>query len=194
MRGRRSSLLLTALLAVEAGGEAHIEGDQHQREQGADGEQPPAGLVDGRLAGRPGHRRLRRGDQGNVAAGPTGGSGRPRAAARPDGDHALHALGVAPGRRTDRCRPSGNVTVQESPTLVMCGAGTWRRRTACPRAAPGRTRPDGSATGDPERHRPAGSIATWAGCHWLAVPSISSLRLAWPRAAPPRSGRPVVPT
>ena len=24
----------------------------------------------------------------------------------------------------------GNVTVQESPTLVMCGAGTWRRRTA----------------------------------------------------------------
>lgn len=70
MRGRRSSLLLKALLAVEAGGEAHIEGDQHQREQGADGEQPPAGLVDGRLAGRPGHRRLRRGDQGNVAAGP----------------------------------------------------------------------------------------------------------------------------
>jgi hypothetical protein len=54
MRGRRSSLLLKALLAVEAGGEAHIEGDQHQREQGADGEQPPAGLVDGRLAGRPG--------------------------------------------------------------------------------------------------------------------------------------------
>jgi hypothetical protein len=36
---------------------------------------------------------------------------------------------------------------------------------------------------------PPGSIATWAGCHWLAVPSISSLRLAWPR-----SGRPVVPT
>ena len=67
-----------ALLAVEAGGEPHIEGDQHQREQSADGEQPPAGLVDGRLAGRPGHRRLRRGDQGNVAAGPTGGgSGRP---------------------------------------------------------------------------------------------------------------------
>ena len=49
MRGRRSSLLLKALLAVEAGGEAHIEGDQHQREQGADGEQPPAGPVDGRL-------------------------------------------------------------------------------------------------------------------------------------------------
>jgi hypothetical protein len=78
MRGRRFSLLLKALLAVEAGGEAHIEGYQHQREQGADGEQPPASLVDGRLAGRPGHRRLRRGDQGNVAAGPTGGgSGRP---------------------------------------------------------------------------------------------------------------------
>jgi len=37
-------------------------------------------------------------------------------------------------------------------------------------------------------------MVTWAGCHWLAaVPSISSLRLAWPRA-PPRSGRPVVPT
>jgi len=37
-------------------------------------------------------------------------------------------------------------------------------------------------------------IATWAGCHWLAaVPSSSSLRLAWPRA-PPRTGRPVVPT
>jgi hypothetical protein len=49
----------------------------------------------------------------------------------------------------------GNVTVQASPTLVMCGAGTWRRRTACPRAAPGRTRPDGLATGDPERYRPA---------------------------------------
>jgi hypothetical protein len=27
-------------VAVEAGGEAHIEGDQHQREQSADGEQP----------------------------------------------------------------------------------------------------------------------------------------------------------
>jgi len=38
-------------------------------------------------------------------------------------------------------------------------------------------------------------MVTWAGCHWLAaVPSISSLRLAWPKAAPPRSGRPVVPT
>ena len=40
---------------------------------------------------------------------------------------------------------------------------------------------------------PLGLMVTWAGCHWLAaVPSISSLRLAWPRAAPPGSGRPVV--
>ncbi len=38
-------------------------------------------------------------------------------------------------------------------------------------------------------------MVIWAGCHWLAaVPSISSLRLAWARAALPRSGRPVVPT
>ena len=108
-------------------------------------------------------------------------------------------------------RPGGLVGVGEqhaAPGALNPPAGAVRRLqpprrfgrrrdrqppAACPRAAPGWTRPVGLLTGDPERHRPARLDCDRG---WLPLvgggASISSLRLAWPRAAPPSSGRPVV--
>src|SRR6266567_1892894 len=111
----------------------------------------------------------------------------------------MRAYGLAWRQRPElgRVRPVGRRVGQGcgacQRSLVRCGAGSWRRRTACPgRRLAG---PTGWVCPPAVLNVtvPPGLMVTWAGCHWLAgVPSISSLGLAWPRAPPGRSGRPVV--
>jgi hypothetical protein len=117
----------------------------------------------------------------------------PWAAARPDGDHALHALGgvhLAEERLGAGLREPHRASVPELGHVWGWHLG------ASDRLSSGGW-PDPTGWGWPPAilnvSVPLGLMVAWAGCHWLAaVPSISSLRLAWPSAAPPGSGRPVV--
>jgi hypothetical protein len=158
----------------------------------------PAGPVDGRLAGRGGtaafgvvtRATLLPAALAAVVVGPGRRPGRTGRRSRPSCPGRS-----APGRRTARRWPSGTSPCNKRPRawsgagLALGGVGPL---------VPGRclAGPDrvGLAAGDPERHRPArldlrpGPAATG----WRRCRAISLLRLAWPRAAPPGSGRPVV--
>ena len=111
----------------------------------------------------------------------------------------MRAYGLAWRQRPElgRVRPVGRRVGQGcgacQRSLVRCGAGSWRRRTACPGrrlAGPDRV---GLPAGGPERHRPArldGDLGRLPLVGGGAVELLAALGLA--EAASLRSGRPVV--